>query len=184
LIPKITQQGKAFAHPFNLSCVTSNAEQPPYWRDVGTLDAYWRANLDLASVMPELDMYDRNWPIHTYVEPIPPAKFVQDRAGSHGVIINSLVAGGSIISGSSVMNSVLFPRVRVNSFCDIDSSVLLPDVQIGRACRLKHCVIDRACQLAEGTVIGEDPEEDSRRFYRSEGGVVLVTRSMLEKLSQ
>jgi len=184
LIPKITQQGKAFAHPFSLSCVTSNADQPPYWRDVGTLDAYWRANLDLASVMPELDMYDRDWPIHTYVEPIPPAKFVQDRAGSHGVIINSLVAGGSIISGSSVMNSVLFPRVRVNSFCDIDSSVLLPDVQIGRACRLKHCVIDRACQLAEGTVIGEDPEEDSRRFYRSEGGVVLVTRSMLEKLSQ
>jgi glucose-1-phosphate adenylyltransferase len=182
LIPKITEQGVAWAHPFGLSCVTSNPDLPPYWRDVGTIDAYWRANLDLASVTPELDMYDRDWPIRSHMEPLPPAKFVQDRSGSHGMTMNSLVAGGCIVSGSVVVHSVLFPRVRVNSFCSIDSAILLPDVNIGRSCRLRHCVIDRACHIPEGMVIGENAEEDSKRFYRSEGGVVLVTRSMLAKL--
>ncbi|MDN5679401.1 MAG: glucose-1-phosphate adenylyltransferase [Ewingella sp.] len=182
LIPKITRQGAARAHPFSLSCVTQNSEQPPYWRDVGTLDAYWKANLDLASVTPELDMYDRSWPIRTHMEPLPPAKFVQDRSGSHGMTMNSLVAGGCIVSGSVVVNAVLFPRVRVNSFCNIDSTVLLPDVNVGRSCRLRKCVIDRACHIPEGMVIGENADEDSKRFYRSEGGVVLVTRAMLAKL--
>ncbi|MDR3431260.1 MAG: glucose-1-phosphate adenylyltransferase [Rouxiella aceris] len=182
LIPKITEQGVAWAHHFGLSCVTSNPDLPPYWRDVGTIDAYWRANLDLASVTPELDMYDRDWPIRSHMEPLPPAKFVQDRSGSHGMTMNSLVAGGCIVSGSVVVHSVLFPRVRVNSFCSIDSAILLPDVNIGRSCRLRHCVIDRACHIPEGMVIGENAEEDSKRFYRSEGGVVLVTRSMLAKL--
>jgi len=182
LIPKLTRQGVARAHPFGLSCVTQNDELPPYWRDVGTLDAYWRANLDLASVTPELDMYDRTWPIRTHMEPLPPAKFVQDRSGSHGMTMNSLVAGGVIVSGSVVVHSVLFPRVRVNSFCNIDSTVILPDVNIGRSCRLRKCVIDRACQIPEGMVIGENADEDSRRFYRSEDGVVLVTRAMLAKL--
>lgn len=184
LIPKITAQGKAWAHPFTLSCVTSTDDDTvqPYWRDVGTLDAYWRANLDLASVTPELDMYDKRWPIRTYMESLPPAKFVQDRSGSHGMTMNSLVSGGCIISGSVVVHSVLFPRVRVNSFCTIDSSVLLPDVNIGRSCRLRRCIIDRACVLPEGMVIGENVEEDSKRFYRSEGGIVLVTREMLTRL--
>lgn len=184
LIPKITAQGKAWAHPFTLSCVTSTDDDTvqPYWRDVGTLDAYWRANLDLASVTPELDMYDKRWPIRTYMESLPPAKFVQDRSGSHGMTMNSLVSGGCIISGSVVVHSVLFPRVRVNSFCTIDSSVLLPDVNIGRSCRLRRCIIDRACVLPEGMVIGENVEEDSKRFYRSEGGIVLVTREMLASL--
>lgn len=182
LIPKITRQGAAWAHPFSLSCVTQNSEQSPYWRDVGTLDAYWKANLDLASVTPELDMYDRSWPIRTHMEPLPPAKFVQDRSGSHGMTMNSLVAGGCIVSGSVVVNAVLFPRVRVNSFCNIDSTVLLPDVNVGRSCRLRKCVIDRACHIPEGMVIGENADEDSKRFYRSEGGVVLVTRAMLAKL--
>jgi len=182
LIPKITRQGVARAHPFSLSCVTQNAELPPYWRDVGTLDAYWKANLDLASVTPELDMYDRSWPIRTHMEPLPPAKFVQDRSGSHGMTMNSLVAGGCIVSGSVVFNAVLFPRVRVNSFCNIDSTILLPDVNVGRSCRLRKCVIDRACHIPEGMVIGENADEDSKRFYRSEGGVVLVTRAMLAKL--
>lgn len=184
LIPKITAQGKAWAHPFTLSCVTSTDDDTaqPYWRDVGTLDAYWRANLDLASVTPELDMYDKRWPIRTYMESLPPAKFVQDRSGSHGMTMNSLVSGGCIISGSVVVHSVLFPRVRVNSFCTIDSSVLLPDVNIGRSCRLRRCIIDRACVLPEGMVIGENVEEDSKRFYRSEGGIVLVTREMLSRL--
>ncbi|MBP2168671.1 glucose-1-phosphate adenylyltransferase [Erwinia toletana] len=184
LLPKIVASGEAFAHSFNLSCVQSDDDSPPYWRDVGTLEAYWRANLDLASVTPELDMYDTEWPIRTQMEQLPPAKFVQDRSGSHGMTMNSLVSGGCIISGSVVVHSVLFPRVRVNSFCNIDSSVLLPDVVIGRSCRLRRCVIDRACVLPEGMVIGENPDEDSRRFYRSEEGIVLVTRAMLAKLAK
>lgn len=109
LIPKAVAQGVAWAHPFNLSCVTSDVNAQPYWRDVGTIDAYWSANLDLASVMPELDMYDTTWPIRTYMEPLPPAKFVQDRSGSHGMTMNSLIGAGCIISGSVVLNSVLFP---------------------------------------------------------------------------
>ncbi|MCL2892353.1 glucose-1-phosphate adenylyltransferase [Brenneria tiliae] len=181
LIPKIVAQRAAWAHPFTLSSVTSGDSDRPYWRDVGTLEAYWQANLDLASVTPELDMYDRSWPIRSAIESLPPAKFVQDHSGSHGMTMNSLVSGGCIVSGSVVTHSVLFPRVRVNSFCSIDSTVLLPDVVVGRSCRLRRCVIDRACQLPEGTVIGENAEEDSRRFYRSEEGIVLVTRAMLEK---
>lgn len=182
LIPKAVSEGVAWAHPFSLSCVTSDINAAPYWRDVGTLDAYWSANLDLASVTPELDMYNKNWPIRTYMEPLPPAKFVQDRSGSHGMTMNSLIGAGCIISGSVVLNSVLFPRVRINSFCTLDSTVLLPDVYIGRSCRLRRCVIDRACHLPEGLVIGENAEEDERRFYRSASGVVLVTREMLDKL--
>jgi glucose-1-phosphate adenylyltransferase len=182
IIPKITKAGMAYAHPFPLSCVQSDPDAEPYWRDVGTLEAYWKANLDLASVTPELDMYDQNWPIRTHMESLPPAKFVQDRSGSHGMTLNSLVSGGCIISGSVVVQSVLFPRVRVNSFCNIDSSVLLPDVWVGRSCRLRRCVIDRACVIPEGMVIGENAEEDARRFYRSEEGIVLVTREMLRKL--
>lgn len=182
IIPLITREGKARAHSFSLSCVTSSDDLPPYWRDVGTLDAYWRANLDLASVTPELDMYDSHWPIRTHMEPLPPAKFVQDRSGRHGMTLNSLVSGGCVVSGSEVVNSVLFSRVRINSFCNIDTSILLPDVVIGRSCRLRHCIIDRACQIPEGMVIGENAEEDSRRFYRTESGIVLVTRRMLEKL--
>ncbi|MFK8256395.1 glucose-1-phosphate adenylyltransferase [Erwinia sp. AnSW2-5] len=182
LLPKIVASGEALAHSFSLSCVQHDATAEPYWRDVGTLEAYWKANLDLASVMPELDMYDSTWPIRTHMEPLPPAKFVQDRSGSHGMTMNSLVSGGCIISGSVVVNSVLFSRVRINSFCNIESSVLLPDVEVGRSCRLRRCVIDRACVLPEGTVIGENPDDDARRFHRSEEGIVLVTRTMLAKL--
>ncbi|TKI04151.1 glucose-1-phosphate adenylyltransferase [Martelella alba] len=186
IIPKITLAGEAWAHPFTLSCVSSaeDAATPPYWRDVGTLDAYWRANLDLASVTPELDMYDQHWPIRTHMEPLPPAKFVQDRAGNHGVALNSLVSGGCILSGAHITHSVLFPRVRVNSFCTLDEAVLLPDVNVGRHCRLRRCIIDRACMIPEGMVIGENAEEDERRFYRSEEGIVLVTRKMLVNLNQ
>ena len=132
--------------------------------------------------VPELDMYDRNWPIRTYNESLPPAKFVQDRSGSHGMTLNSLVSGGCVISGSWWCSPFLFSRVRVNSFCNIDSAVLLPEVWVGRSCRLRRCVIDRACVIPEGMVIGENAEEDARRFYRSEEGIVLVTREMLRKL--
>jgi len=182
IIPKVTRAGEAFAHSFTLSCVQSDPNAEPYWRDVGTLEAYWKANLDLASVTPELDMYDKDWPIRTNSESLPPAKFVQDRSGSHGMTLNSLVSGGCIISGSVVVQSVLFPRVRVNSFCNIDASVLLPDVVVGRSCRLRRCIVDRACVIPEGMVVGENAEEDARRFYRSEEGIVLITREMLRKL--
>jgi glucose-1-phosphate adenylyltransferase len=181
IIPAITASGEARAHPFPRSCVQSDNNAEPYWRDVGTLEAYWKANLDLASVVPELDVYDRNWPIHTYVESLPSAKFVQDRTGSHGMTMNSLVSGGCIISGSVVVHSVLFSSVRINSFCNIDSAVLLPGVWVGRSCRLRRCVIDRGCVIPEGTVIGENAVEDARRFYRSEEGTVLVTKEMLRR---
>ena len=181
IIPAITASGEARAHPFPRSCVQSDNHAEPYWRDVGTLEAYWKANLDLASVVPELDVYDRNWPIHTYVESLPSAKFVQDRTGSHGMTMNSLVSGGCIISGSVVVHSVLFSSVRINSFCNIDSAVLLPGVWVGRSCRLRRCVIDRGCVIPEGTVIGENAVEDARRFYRSEEGTVLVTKEMMRR---
>ncbi|HHB1472414.1 TPA: glucose-1-phosphate adenylyltransferase [Yersinia enterocolitica] len=182
ILPKITEQGHVWAHPFSLSCVSTSPDAPDYWRDVGTLDAYWQANLDQAAITPELDMYDSHWPIRTYAEPLPPAKFVQDRSGSHGMTMNTLVSGGCFISGSVVVNSVLFSRVRINSFCNIDSCVLLPDVNVGRSCRLHRCVVDRASIIPEGMVIGENADEDARRFYRSESGIVLVTREMLAKL--
>ncbi|WP_202300930.1 glucose-1-phosphate adenylyltransferase [Dryocola clanedunensis] len=184
IIPKIMACGKAFAHPFPRSCVQSDNKAEPYWRDVGTLEAYWKANLDLASVLPDLDIYDKNWPIRTYMESLPSAKFVQDRTGSHGLTMNSLVSGGCIISGSVVVQTILFSNVRVNSFCNIDSSVLLPGVWIGRSCRIRRCVIDRGCTIPEGTVIGENAVEDARRFYRSEEGIVLVTKEMLDNLEQ
>lgn len=136
IIPNVTRAGEAYAHPFPLSCVQANRDVEPYWRDVGTLEAYCKANLYLASISPGLDIYDQNWPIRTHMESLPPAKFVQDRSGSHGMTLNSLVSGVCIISGSIVMQSVLFPRVRISSFCHIDSSVLLPDVRIERSCRL------------------------------------------------
>ncbi len=147
LIPKAVLEGAAIAHPFDLSCVSSDPSGPAYWRDVGTVDAYWKANLDLASVTPELDVYDQDWPIWSYQEQLPPAKFVQDRNGSHGMTLNSLVSGGCIVSGSLVLNSVLFNKVRVHSFCTVDSAVILPDVTIGRSARLRRCVIDRGCTI-------------------------------------
>lgn len=182
IIPKATKQGFAWAHSFDHSCVRSDPTAKPYWRDVGTLEAYLEANLDLASVVPDLDIYDRKWPIHSNVESLPCAKFVQDRSGSHGLTLNSLISGGCIISGSVVNHSVLFKRVRINSFCSIDSTVLLPDVQVGRSCRIRRCIIDRGCVIPEGMIIGENAQDDAKRFYRSAEGIVLVTKEMLKAL--
>ncbi|MGC9162309.1 MAG: glucose-1-phosphate adenylyltransferase, partial [Thiomonas sp.] len=155
-----------------------------YWRDVGTLDAFWAANLDLASVTPELNLYDTEWPIWTSQRQLPPAKFVQDHDGRHGQTINMMVSGGCIISGSAVSNSVLFSNVRVHSFCTINESVLLPDVVVNRSCHLNKVIVDRGCVLPEGLVIGEDPELDAKRFERTAGGVVLVTKKMLRALGE
>jgi len=182
VIPRAVAEGQALAHPFNMSAIATPPYSGPYWRDVGTVDAYWAANLDLASTTPALNMYDREWPIWTYQEQLPPAKFVHDIDGRRGEALNSLVSGGCIVSGSVVRNSVLFSNVLVRSYCDISDAVVLPDVQINRHCRLSKVVIDRRCKLPEGLVIGEDPALDARRFHRTENGVVLVTRDMLAAL--
>lgn len=182
LIPKAVSEGQALAHPFSMSAIANPPYSRAYWRDVGTVDAYWAANLDLASTTPELNMYDRDWPIWTYQEQLPPAKFVHDEPGRCGQAIDSLVSGGCIVSGATVRSSVLFSNVLVRSFSEINQAVVLPDVQIGRGCRLSKVVIDRRCRLPDGLVIGEDPELDAQRFFRTDNGVVLVTRRMLAAL--
>ena len=184
LIPRAVAEGQAQAHPFSLSAITTPPFSGPYWRDVGTIDAYWAANLDLASTTPALNMYDKDWPIWTYQEQLAPAKFVHDEDGRRGMAVDSLVSGGCIVSGSVIRNSVLFSSILVRSYCEISEAVVLPDVQINRHCRLRKVVIDRGCKLPEGLVIGEDPELDARRFHRTEGGVVLVTQQMLDALQE
>ena len=182
VIPAMVAEGQAVAHPFGMSCVKSSPEAPAYWRDVGTVEAYWAANLDLTNTIPELDMYDRDWPIWTYQEQLPPAKFVFNDDGRRGMAVDSLVSGGCIISGGSVNRSVLFSKVHIHSYAEVDEAVLLPEVDVGRGCKLRKVVIDNGCVIPPGMQIGHDAEEDARRFYRSEGGVVLVTRAMLEAL--
>jgi glucose-1-phosphate adenylyltransferase len=183
LIPAIVARGEAVAHPFGQSCIKSSPTAPTYWRDVGTIDAYWAANLDLTNTTPELDMYDRDWPIWTYQEQLPPAKFVFDDDGRRGMVVDSLVSGGCIISGASARRSVLFSRVRLHSYSTVEEAVLLPEVDVGRHCRLRKVVVDTGCQIPPHTSIGFDAEEDARRFFRTESGVVMVTREMLEKLA-
>jgi glucose-1-phosphate adenylyltransferase len=150
-----------------------------YWRDVGTVDAYWEANMELIGVTPELNLYDRTWPIWTYQEQLPPAKFVFDDEGRRGMAVDSMVSGGDIISGALVRHSLLFSNVLVNSYSLVEDSVILPDVQIGQRCRLKRVVVDKGCRIPDGMVIGEDPVQDAQRFFVSAGGVVLVTPEML-----
>ena len=183
IIPEVVRNGEAVAHPFSESCVMGGASNEPYWRDVGTLDAYWEANIDLTAVEPMLDMYDRAWPILTYQEQLPPAKFVFNQDGRRGMALDSLVSGGCIISGSTVDRSLLFSKCRINSFCELKESVLLPEVIVGRHSRLTRVVIDRGCQIPQGMVIGEDPLEDARRFERTDKGITLVTREMLARLA-
>jgi glucose-1-phosphate adenylyltransferase len=182
VIPRAVAEGRALAHPFGMSCIANPNGAPPYWRDVGSIDTFWTANLDLASINPELDIYDTEWPIWTYQRQLPPAKFIPDRNGSHGMTVNTLVSGGCIVSGSHVANSVFFSNVRVDSFCNIEQAVVLPGVTIERNCRIRKVVIDRGCVLREGLVVGEDAVADAARFERTEGGVVLITRDMLARL--
>ena len=182
IIPQAVRSGEAMAHPFEDSCVTSDAGKAPYWRDVGTIDAYWEANIDLTAIEPMLDMYDRAWPILTYQEQLPPAKFIFNQDGRRGMALDSLVSGGCIISGSMVERSLLFSKCRVNSYCKLQEAVLLPEVVVGRYTRLTRVVIDHGCRIPEGMVIGEDPIEDARRFERTDSGVTLVTPPMLDRL--
>jgi len=175
LIPRIINRYRIMAY----SLQDPQYGHPAYWRDVGTVDAFWEANLELTWVTPSLNLYDRSWPIWTYQEQLPPAKFIFDDEGRRGMAVDSMVSGGCVISGSKVRHSLLFSNVRVNSFASVDHSVILPDVNIGRHCRITKAIIDRGVQLPEGTVIGEDPAADAKRFYVSEGGVVLVTGELL-----
>lgn len=182
IIPRAVRNGDAAAHPFSISAVISDEIEEPYWRDVGTIDAYWDANIDLTATDPKLNLYDKKWPIWTYQAQLPPAKFVHNQADRCGMAIESVVSGGCIVSGK-VFRTVLFSSVRVHSYAQVNWSVLLPEVQIGRGARLTRAVIDRGCHIPDGMVIGEDAESDAKRFHRSENGITLVTMEMLKKLS-
>ena len=182
LIPHIVEQGTAVAHHFSKSCVRSAAEAGAYWRDVGTIDAYWETNIDLTDVVPELDLFDRDWPIWTYGEITPPAKFVHDEDGRRGQAISSLVSGGCIVSGASLRRSLLFTGVRVNSYSTVENAVILPYVDVGRSARLKNVVIDRGVQIPEGLVVGEDPALDAKRFRRTDRGICLITQPMIDRI--
>jgi glucose-1-phosphate adenylyltransferase len=182
IIPHIVEHGKAIAHRFTKSCVRSSFEREAYWRDVGTIDAYWEANVDLTDITPELDLYDREWPIWTYAEIKPPAKFVHDEEGRRGSAVSSLVAGDCIISGASLWRSLIFTGARINSFSTVNESVILPDCQVGRNARLGRVVVDRGVRIPEGLVVGEDPEFDAKHFRVSEKGICLVTQPMIDRM--
>ena len=182
IIPHLVSEGKAIAHHYNQSCVRSKGETNSYWRDVGTLDAYWSANMDLTDVVPELDIYDRNWPIWSFNEITPPAKFVHDEDGRRGQAVSSLVSGGCIISGAWVKKSLLFTRVWLKSYSRIENAVILPDVEVGRVARLCNVIVDRGVCIPEGLVVGEDPVLDAQRFRRTENGICLITQAMIDRL--
>ncbi len=184
IIPALVKAGKAFAHPFSRSCVTSTKEQKPYWRDVGTIDAFWQANIDLTDFEPELDLYDQTWPIWTYAEITPPAKFIHDEEDRRGMAVSSMVSGGCIISGSKLRDCLLHTGVRANSYAELTGVVAMPYVDIGRGARLKNVVIDRSVKIPAGLVVGEDPKLDGQRFQRTENGICLITQSMIDRLAQ
>ncbi len=182
IIPRLVAQGGAVSHPFSRSCIRPTPAAPAYWRDVGTIDSYFAANIDLTEVVPDLDLYDRAWPIWTYSEMNAPAKFVHDYPGRRGSATASLVAGGCVVSGSRVWRSLLFSGVRANSYSTVELAVVLPDVVIGRSARLRNVIIDRGVKIPEGLVVGDNPVLDAERFRRSEGGVCLITQKMIDKL--
>ena len=182
IIPRLVREGRAVAHRFSDSAVSDEESAIPYWRDVGTIDAYWDANIDLTATNPLLNLYDERWPIWTYQPQLPPAKFVHNQPDRRGEAIESMVSGGCIISGH-VERSLLFSNVRVHSHARVLWSVVLPNVQIGRGARINRAVIDRGCQIPDGMVIGENAEQDAARFMRTDAGIVLVTRQMLEELA-
>ena len=183
IIPYLVEHGKAVAHRFADSCVRAPDEAQAYWRDVGTIDAYWEANIDLTDVVPQLDLYDHSWPLWTYSEVTPPAKFVHDAHGRRGEAVSSLVSGDCIISGSAIHRSLIFTGVRAHSFSQLDQAVILPRCEIGRGARLSKVVVDRGVRIPEGLVVGEDPVLDAKRFRRTDAGVCLITRSMVDRLA-
>jgi glucose-1-phosphate adenylyltransferase len=178
IIPHCVKRYRAFAQDFADSCVNEPGK-PAYWRDVGTLDAYWAANMDLVQVTPHLNLYDDKWPIWTWQPQSPPAKFVFDNDTRRGTAVDSMVSGGCIVSGSTVRRSMLFSGVVVHSYSLVEDSIVLSNVEIGRDCVLKKCIIDRDCQLPDETQIGLNPAEDRKRFHVTQSGITLVTRAML-----
>jgi glucose-1-phosphate adenylyltransferase len=179
VIPHCVDRYRVFAHSFANSCVGMDNEREPYWRDVGTIDAYWAANMELTKVTPELNLYDEEWPIWTHQEQLPPAKFIFNDDDRRGAAMDSLVSGGDIISGALVRSSLLFSRVYIHSYASIEDSVILPDVDIGRGAHLRRVVVDKHVRIPEGMYIGYDRTEDEKRFHVSAGGVTLVTPDML-----
>jgi glucose-1-phosphate adenylyltransferase len=179
LIPYMIMKYHVFALCFEQSCVGMGDDNVPYWRDVGTIDSYWEANMELTKVVPDLNMYDQDWPIWTHQEQLPPAKFVFDEDGRRGMAIDSLVSGGCIVSGSVVRRSLLFSDVRVNGYCNIEDSVLLPNVDVCRGVTLKRVIVDKNCKVPDGLVVGVDHEEDRKRFHVTPNGVTLITPEML-----
>lgn len=175
IIPSLIAEHAVYAYPFR-DPVTG---KQPYWRDVGTIDAFWEANMELVSVEPELNLYDETWPILTYHRQLPSAKFVFRDPGREGKALDSVVSAGCVISGAAVINSLLFSNVKVHSYSTVQDSVLLPEVRVGRHCRITRAVIDRGCDLPEGTIIGEDPVADAQRFRVTPKGITLVTPEML-----
>jgi len=182
IIPYIVEHGKAIAHRFAKSCVRATSENEAYWRDVGTIDAYWEANIDLTDVTPELDLYDRDWPIWTYAELKPPAKFVHDEDGRRGHAISSLISGDCIVSGAALKRSLIFTGARINSYATLNEVVMLPDCIVGRRARLNRVVIDHGVVIPEGLVVGENPQLDAKRFRVSEKGICLITQPMIDRL--
>jgi glucose-1-phosphate adenylyltransferase len=182
IIPALVAEGGARAHPFGRSCVMSGLESEPYWRDVGTIDAYWQANIDLTDFRPALDIYATDWPIWTYSEVTPPAKFIHNEEGRRGQAVSSMVSGGCIVSGSSLYQCLLFTGVRTHSFSQLEGVVALPYCEVERRAFVKNAIIDRGVTIPEGLVIGEDPELDAQRFRRTESGICLITQSMVDRL--
>jgi glucose-1-phosphate adenylyltransferase len=175
IIPSLIKNYRVVAHPYK----DVQGNDPGYWRDVGTIDAFWASNLELIDITPELNLYDSDWPIWTYQEQLPPAKFVFDDDGRRGMAVDSMVSGGCLISGATVRHSVLFSNVTVHSYAVVENSVILPKVTIGRDCRLNNVVLDKGCNVPPGTVIGEDPVADAEKYEVSPNGIVLVTPEML-----
>lgn len=175
ILPHVIDKYKVVAYPYR----DAETDEQSYWRDVGTVDAYWTANMELIGVTPELNLYNGDWPIWTYQEQLPPAKFVFDDEDRRGMAVDSMVSGGCIISGALVRHSLLFSNVCVQSYSEVNDSVVLPDVVVGKNCRIRKAVIDKGCIIPDGMVIGEDPKEDAERFHVSEEGVVLVCPEML-----
>lgn len=182
VIPKIVREGKAVAHPFSRSCVRSGIEEKAYWRDVGTVDAFWQANIDLTDFEPELDLYDNTWPIWTYSELTAPAKFIHNEEGRRGHAVSSMVSGGCIISGSTLDRCLMFTGVRTHSFSQLEGVVAMPYAEINRKAQLRNVVLDRGVTVPAGLVVGQDPDLDASRFRRSANGVCLITQPMIDKL--
>ncbi|MEO7247447.1 MAG: glucose-1-phosphate adenylyltransferase [Novosphingobium sp.] len=183
IIPYIVNHGKAAAHRFSASCIRASEQIGEYWRDVGTLDAYFDANLDLTDVVPKLNMYDRDWPIWTDQIVAAPAKFVHDQDGRRGMAISSLISQDCIVSGATANQSLLFTGVKMGSFSSVDQAVILPYCNIGRGAKLSRVIIDSGVRIPEGLVVGDDPALDALRFRRTESGVCLITKKMIEQLA-